>query len=478
MSASAVIRRVAGTLGLVVAVAMIGALASTLHAGASLDPRPAGGDFTLQHSDAKALIEPAPVLTFKQRQTFMRGRHHFNQRWVQFPSLAGDWGLGPTFNADRCSVCHINAGRGVAPRASQAPVSVLVRVAIPGFDDQGHSLAVPGYGHQIQNRGLMGEDRDATFLGERVRPEADIAIGWREFEVKLADGESVSLREPVLQWKRLYFGQLPAEVQTSLRIAQPLVGLGLLEAVPERALRELAKRQRWHGVNGRLNEVWDDINGRKAVGRFGWKANQPSIAQQIAAAFAEDLGVTSRLYNESNCPAPQADCAAQPPGNQPELINIDWEQLVFWTQTLAVPAWRNTDDPEFQEGERLFEAAKCAICHVPSLRTGGTHPTIAQLAGQTFWPYTDLRLHDMGEGLADGKPDFAAGPRDWRTPALWAIGLTRVVSGAVTLLHDGRARSLSEAILWHGGEAQMSREAFVNMTKRERQSLLKFLSSI
>jgi CxxC motif-containing protein (DUF1111 family) len=296
--------------------------------------------------------------------------------------------------------------------------------------------------------------------------------------VQLADGETVELRKPKLRWAKLWFGPLGEDTMISLRLAQPVFGLGLLEAVPEQTILDLAQRQNAQGLNGRPNYVRDDIHDRTALGRFGWKANQPSIKQQIAAAFAGDLGVTSSLYLAMNCPGPQVDCAAQPPGNQPELIDNDWEELEFWTQALAVPARRNVTDPQFRRGEQLFTEAKCALCHVPELKTAEKFPTLPQLANQTFRAYTDLLLHDMGEALADGRPDFKAGPRDWRTPPLWGQGLSKTTSSSTAMLHDGRARNSTEAILWHGGEAAASRDAFKAMPKADREALLMFLESI
>ncbi|MGI9296098.1 MAG: di-heme oxidoredictase family protein, partial [Pseudomonadales bacterium] len=445
-----------------------------------LDPTLSAGTFTIEKFDEGAFAEHGSVLTYQQVKTFMRGRHHFNQKWVQFPSLGGDWGLGPTFIADRCSACHVRAGRGSPPQApDEQPFSLLVRLSVPGEGDNGAPKPHPDYGGQLQNRGLMGQDRDGTFLGERVYPEAEVFLDWEEHEVTFADGESVMLRKPIIRWGKLYFGPLGDEVMTSLRIAQPLPGLGLLEAVPEETLLAIAAAQNEQGINGRPNYVWDDINGREALGRFGWKANVPSVKQQIAAAFAEDLGVTSPVYLDMNCPKVQKDCAAQPPGNQPELIDSDWEQLEFWTLALAVPARRNVVDPLFKRGEILFAEAGCATCHVPELRTADKFDPLPQLAGQTFRTYTDLLMHDMGEGLADGRPDFKAGPRDWRTPPLWGLGVAQTVSGhEVTMLHDGRARNVTEAIFWHGGEAERARESFRAMSKSDREALLQFLDSI
>jgi CxxC motif-containing protein (DUF1111 family) len=265
---------------------------------------------------------------------------------------------------------------------------------------------------------------------------------------------------------------------TSMRIAQPLQGLGLLEAVPESALLAIAEEQRGVGINGRLNWVRDDVHQRMATGRFGWKANQPSIRQQIAAASLADMGLTTRMYRQQNCPPVQKLCAMQTPGNDPEVAWTDWDELELWTRALAVPARRNAEDPQVWRGEQLFAQARCAVCHVPTLRTAANFTGMTQLANQTIHPYTDLLLHDMGEDLADGRPDFKAGPRDWRTPPLWGLGLSQTVNGSTAMLHDGRGRTVTEAILWHGGEAAASRDAFARMHKSDRAALVRFVESL
>ena len=356
-------------------------------------------------------------------------------------------------------------------------MSVLVRISIPGEGEHGEPVPHPNYGDQIQNHGLMGQDRDATYLGDRVQPEASVFIDWEEVPAAFADGETVVLRKPQLRVEKLNFGPLGPEVMYSLRMAQPTFGLGLLEAVSEADILAIADKQKSQGINGRPNYVWDAIGKRVALGRFGWKSNQPSIKQQIAAAFLGDIGVTSPVFENENCPPVQEDCAYQPPGNRPELIQLNWDELEFWTRALAVPARRDVDDPAFRQGEKLFLKAQCAVCHVPEMKAG-TLPGLPQITDQVFHAYTDLLLHDMGEDLADHRPDFRAGGRDWRTQPLWAIGLSETVGGSAEMLHDGRARNLTEAIFWHGGEAAAAREAFRNMSKADRQALLRFLSSI
>jgi CxxC motif-containing protein (DUF1111 family) len=436
------------------------------------------GTFTIAVFDEKAFSEPISVLNYKQHQKFMRGRLHFNQPWVVFPGLGGDWGLGPTFITDRCSACHIGGGRGAAPKSpDEQLMAVLVRISIPGLDEHGGPKPHPHYGDQIQNQGLMGQNKDSTFLGERVQQEADVYVDWVNVETSFADGETVVLRKPKLRIENLNFGPLGPEVMYSLRFAQPVFGLGLLEAVPESDLLALAEQQKAQGFNGRANYVWDGINKKVSLGRFGWKANQPSIKQQIAAAFNGDIGVTSSLIMNENCPPVQKDCVAQPPGNNPELIDLNWDELEFWTQALAVPARRNVNEADFQRGEKLFAEAKCAVCHVPELRATKIE-ALPQTEGQLIRAYTDMLLHDMGEELADNRPEFKAGGRDWRTQPLWGIGLSETVSGPLALMHDGRARTVAEAILWHGGEAEVSRDAFRNMPKADRDALVKFVESI
>ena len=448
-------------------------------AGAIAASGPVLDGTTTHHVDRDAYVQPLPSLDRRQLQAFQRGRKHFDKTWGAVTSLDFEWGLGPTFNATSCAECHVAGGRGRVPASrDELPISLLVKVSIPGAGPYGGPNPAPAYGEQIQTLGLAGPFPDFAYHTAPVPAEAAPRIEWEEHEIAYADGLRVRLRKPRLRLDALAFGALPVGTMTSLRIAQPLLGLGLLEAVPERTLHELAARQKTQGLNGRVNMVRDAVNARASVGRFGWKAGQPSLRQQIAVASLEDMGLTSRLYRAQNCPSVQTLCAAQTPGNDPELVSTDWDELELWSRALAVPMQRDADDPEVKRGARLFAEAKCALCHVPELRTAETFPPLPQLAGRIIRPYTDLLLHDMGDGLADGRSEFLAGGRDWRTPPLWGIGLAETVNGGTALLHDGRARTLEEAILWHGGEAELSREAFRAMDKADRAALVRFLNSI
>jgi CxxC motif-containing protein (DUF1111 family) len=271
--------------------------------------------------------------------------------------------------------------------------------------------------------------------------------------------------------RELQFGPIGRETLLSLRIAPAVKGLGLLAAVSERSILAREAEQQSLGLHGRANVVWDQAAHQRALGRFGRKANQPSLRQQIAGALLNDIGVTSELYPEENCPAPQTACRAFPRPPAPEIKSEQLQALEFYLQALAAPEQRGADGQLVRRGEQLFEAAGCAACHLPQLVTGDS--SVQALGRQTIRPYTDLLVHDMGEGLADGRPDFLAGPRDWRTTPLWGIGKAQG-----SLLHDGRARTLVEAILWHGGEGHRAREAFRTMPKTDRTALLSFLRSL
>jgi CxxC motif-containing protein (DUF1111 family) len=264
----------------------------------------------------------------------------------------------------------------------------------------------------------------------------------------------------------------------SPRVGPVMIGMGLLEAVPEKTLRALAEQQKraGNGIAGHINYVWDKAAGKMAPGRFGWKAEQPSVFQQIATAFDEDIGITSSTMPDGSYTAREEICAKQPSGGNPEISDTILNAVVVYSRTLAVPQRRNWSDPVVLRGKALFTRVDCAVCHVPRLQTASSD--LSELSNQTIRPYTDLLLHDMGEGLADHRPVFDAGGRDWRTPPLWGIGLVSKVNGHTLFLHDGRARNLTEAILWHGGEAEASRENFRKLPKSDRDALIAFLESL
>ena len=437
-------------------------------------------DETATTADPQALSydDQAP-LTLEEK--ISAGRRKFSEPWSLRNELDGVWGLGPTYNEISCPACHQNALRSAAPRHGQpAERGMVVRLSIPGQNMDGGPLPHPRYGDQLQNRGIAN----------RVPREGQAFVHYDPVEAQFADGEKIILRKPRIEWRDLQFGELEADVMISPRLAPPLFGLGLLEAVPETLLLEIAQRQLAAGLSGRPNYVWDEENRRVALGRFGWKANQPSVRQQIAAALHNDIGATSTIYPVDNCPTVQivcrtdtttTDCGGSNGGCSgqllAEVLPSRLETLTVFLQALIPPDLSARNDDQTHRGEILFTQAGCPSCHVPELKTDTT-AAIPSLANVVFRPFTDLLLHDMGEELADGRPDFLADGSEWRTAPLWRLGLMREVQGHGDLLHDGRARNVTEAIMWHGGEAQAARELFRRMSKTERAALVKFVESL
>ena len=432
------------------------------------EPELTAGGFTTVTTAGEAYQQPARLLTASQLAAFTEGRKGFSQHWAVAPSILGLWGRGPTSNGEACTDCHDNGGRGRPPAGPEEPLqSMLVRLSIAGTGPHGEPAPDPNYGDQLQEEGILG----------RVPAEGHAAIQWSEFQVALGEGELVRLRRPGIELRELAFGPLAPGALLSPRVAPALVGVGLLDAIPEQTILAAAARSRAAGFDGRPNRVWNAIDGRRAIGRFGHKANVATLLQQIVTAYHEDLGVTSRWFPDENCPAVQIACRAEPPGGHPELPEAFLDPVLLYARALAVPARRNADQAVLKTGEALFAKAGCSGCHAPTLETGDYAPLPAA-SHQTIHPYTDLLLHDMGDGLADGRPDYAAGPRDWRTAPLWGLGLSGIVNGNTTLLHDGRARSVTEAILWHGGMAEAARDAFRAMSKQERDALIAFVMSL
>lgn len=421
-----------------------------------------GGDGTIFDDGAEALSYPARNLSQDHRGPFQLGDGIFNRNWVAAPaSPQGRDGLGPTYNAISCSACHDH--RGSPPkRDGQRFVGLLLRLSIPGTDEHGGPLPDPNYGDQLQPYGVL-----------KVPGEGTPSVTYREVAGAYADGEPYSLRHPTYSMSALAFGPLDARVMVSPRLAPQTVGLGLLQAVDETTIASLAARS-----GGKPNRVWDVRKQAMALGRFGWKAGQPSLEQQADGAFRNDIGITNALNPTENCPQGQSACAHAPrAASQPELEAMRDRAVVVHSYGLAVPARRNLDDRASRRGENLFGVAGCAVCHVAQLTTGSLAEW-PELSQQTIHPYTDMLLHDMGPELADGRPEFSATESEWRTPPLWSLGLVETLDGELFLMHDGRARGFAEAILWHGGQAQAVRETFRSMSKADRDAMIAFLSSL
>ena len=440
----------------------------------ALAPHPgealAGGALTVHDEGARAFTHPGPSISDDHESAFYVGNSFFNKNWVMAPaSTTARDGLGPTFNANSCSGCHFRDGRGRPPLDEAEPMlSMLVRLSVPGTDANGGPMPEPNYGGQLQPEAIMG-----------VTPEGRAIVSWEERPGTYADGSPYSLRAPTLRFEDLAYGPLDPETMTSARVAPVMIGLGLLEVVGEADILAAADPEDadGDGISGRANRVWDPAQADMVLGRFGWKANQGSLRAQNAGAFLGDIGITSSLHPEQNCTAAQGDCLDAMTGGEPELDDSLLDDITAYSQLLAVPARRRVDAPEVLRGRERFTDLGCASCHRPRLQTA-SDAGFDELRAQTIWPYTDLLLHDMGEGLADGRPDGLADGNEWRTPPLWGIGLVEVVNQHTNFLHDGRARSLEEAILWHGGEAESARALFVELSAEDRADLLAFLESL
>jgi len=439
-----------------------------------------GGNTTVNKADQNAFSLPSANLSPVRRLDFSVGNSFFRSPWVIAPSTttARD-GLGPLFNTNACQNCHIKDGRGHPPAPGDSnAVSMLVRLSIPNdpayarLIEQTGVLPEPVYGGQLQDMAIPG-----------VAPEGKVRVGYNPLTMTFKDGTVVELRKPTLQITQLGYGPLHPDTRFSARVAPPMIGLGLLEAIPESAILANvdAEDTDRNGVAGRANWVWDDALQKVVLGRFGWKAGQPTLNQQNVHAFSGDMGLTTSLKTVDDCTVTQTNCLNAPSGKgpegEPEVSDNILRLVLFYSRNLGVPARRDVGNPQVLAGKNLFYQAGCQQCHTPRFTTDA-NAAEPELANQVIRPYTDLLLHDMGEGLADHRREFQASGRDWRTPPLWGIGLTENVSGHTQFLHDGRARNLLEAVLWHGGEAQAAQQQVLAFDAEQRAALLAFLNSL
>jgi CxxC motif-containing protein (DUF1111 family) len=469
-------RKSALQLSFVAAAALTAAASSAMfnQAGAINAPAPLtsnlGGDTTRAIEGPTAFTFPAANINQEHQRAFFFGNRLFNTNWVIAPASVKSFdGLGPLFNRVSCSGCHTQDGRGRPPLTdSETMDSMLIRLSIADAASPNGASHHPVYGDQLSEQANAG-----------IAPEGVTKITRAMINATFGDGTSYSLEKPNYHIEKLAYGPLGDDVMISPRVAQQMIGLGLLEAVPEAALLANAdpEDENGDGISGRPNRVIDPLTGKKTIGRFGWKANQANLVSQNAAAAHGDIGLTSPVHKKENCTPNQTACLTAPAGGEVDLSQSFLDRLTLYTRLLAVPAQRNQNDPDVTEGEKLFAKMDCSSCHSMTLKTGDTTP-LAELANQTFHPFTDLLLHDMGEALADNRPDGLATGTEWRTQPLWGIGNFKATNGHQRLLHDGRARGPAEAILWHGGEAKNAREAFRIATKAEREALIAFLNSL
>jgi len=426
------------------------------------DERLSGGLATVFDETSKAFSHALDGLAGRDLRAHELGDAAFEQTFVSAPAPVNS-GLGPIFNNVSCVSCHHNDGKGV-PTTGTTTSSLLFRISTNGFNEFGGPESVGGYGNQVQDMSVFGK-----------QAEAKIHTTYTEVPVTYPDGSVTSLRKPTYTLENMYQA-VSGVYALSPRLAPPVFGLGLLENIPESTLISFADENdaNGDGISGKVNYVYNPVSKRKEPGRFGLKANTPTVQVQVAGAYHQDMGITSSVFPvESAWQQPQLDAL----NDDPELPDSTLKAVVYYVQTLAVPARRSVADPTVKKGKELFMQLNCSGCHKPVVQTG-VNLQFPQLSNQRIQPYTDLLLHDMGEGLADGYNDYLANGREWKTIPLWGIGLFEKTNGTPYYLHDGRARTIEEAILWHDGEAKKAKDGFMQLSKAERVSVIRFIQSL
>jgi CxxC motif-containing protein (DUF1111 family) len=426
-----------------------------------------GGEYSTLSDGILAFNKAFISLNGDEKDDFFTGNSLFDKDWVIAPaSTTARDGLGPFFNAKACGTCHRTDGRGRPPVFDgEIDHGLLLRLSIPGTGEHGGPKPHPVYGDQLQDQSIPGISRKGLFN-----------IDYEGINGRYDDGTSYILLKPLYRIRGENYGQLPSDIMISPRVAPQMIGLGLLEAINEAEL--LAKVDEFDsdqdGISGKANYPWDKENQTYTLGRFGWKANQPNLRQQNADAFLGDIGITTSINPVENCI--EGDCENAPNGGSPEIRDELLDKVEVYSQSLSPPYRRDAQEDNVLLGKQIFKSLNCTGCHTQSYTTG--RHKISALSNQKIFPYTDLLLHDMGENLADNRPEFDADGREWKTPPLWGIGKFSVVSNHTRYMHDGRARNLEEAILWHGGEAAQSVKEFKALEKQERELLLTFLNSL
>ncbi|UWR77185.1 thiol oxidoreductase [Phaeobacter inhibens] len=445
---------------------------------------PAGAATVRTRTDDEAFSQHSDNLSFEEELEFKLGNGLFKKIWVFSPAstLASD-GLGPLYNARSCQRCHLKDGRGHVPDGPDyASTTMFLRVSVPGpVPDQMQAIAdyigtapEPTYGGQMQD-----------FSAPGIAPEYRLGVTYSEDTIALAGGETATLQRPEYSANNLGYGPLHPDAMLSPRVAPSMIGLGLLEAIPAADILAGADEddRDGDGISGRANLVWSVEHNRIMLGRFGYKAGQPTVHEQSAAAFSGDIGISTPLFpaHSGDCTTAQTSCRNAPHGGddirETEIDQPNMDLVTFYSRNLGVPARRTPDDPAVLRGKAQFYSAGCTSCHTPKFVTNRLEAQPAQ-SFQLIWPYSDLLLHDMGEGLADHRPEARATGREWRTAPLWGVGLVQQVNPRAGFLHDGRARTLLEAILWHGGEAQSARDTVVGLAPKDRADLIRFLESL
>ncbi|MEC5396701.1 di-heme oxidoreductase family protein [Uliginosibacterium sp. H1] len=450
-----------------------------------------GGDTSISYNYAeepmRVFQQPANNIGIRNVQRFVEGRRLFHTSFKDGRHSEHDRtnpvftahiaNQGPRFNQESCIACHVNNGRSAAPDVG-TPLDMMVVMTGTAMVN-GRRTPHADYGLNVQHH-VTGGSSNAW----------DVTISRFDTQTRtLPDGTQVALRKPVYAFRG------PVPNLYSVRQAPQVIGAGLLEAVPETSILAMADPddRNGDGIRGVFNLVTDPETGQPRVGRFGWKASKASVRHQAAEAMMNDMSVTSTTYPRHSCQLGASDCRSSP--GSTALSELELQRLTHYLSLLGVPAQRSlrsgypsgmrvaaehdVDTATINRGASLFASVGCSACHVSELRTSATHP-FAELRNQTIRPYTDLLLHDMGPDLADTVQEYKAAPSMWRTAPLWGMGSLKYTQGAgkARFLHDGRARTPLEAILWHGGEADAARQRFEALPAADRDAVLQFLESL
>lgn len=465
-----------------------------------------GGATTVSISPRPSFQLPAKNIASDLKPLFHAGKALANQPWVKAPTVtfARD-GLGPIYNERTCLMCHINGGKGFIPDNNKRPLTgTLVRISKVAdeqykFDNKLGVAPHPAYGDQIQSQStsLAHQLRHSQpHLKHDVAPEAYVHVNWQFSIFTYPDGTEVQLRQPKLDFKYLGYGPLNKGGEDNtligLRVAPPIHGMGLIELIPQKDIDLWIDEndENKDGISGRTNLVWDAETETMMSGRFGLKANKASLTHTVAGAFTNDVGITNSVVPNQPCTAAQLACQNAIHGNDDngmdengkpkpkvELPDSLLKLVVDFNRNIGPVARRNLKSPEVISGREIFYDTGCQSCHRPNYTTGMSDE-FPHLSNQSIWPYTDLLIHDMGPALSDNRPDFLATGSEWRTPPLWGLGVSKEVNGSTALLHDGRANTIEEAILWHGGEAEQVKQRFIQLPKNKRNQLIQFVNSL
>jgi len=414
-----------------------------------------------------SLLIPIDNLNDEELDKFYLGKSFFRIPWVEAPSAttARD-GLGALFNANSCTSCHKKNGEGdVYNKNGFTSRSLVVRLSIDSNKSEYRDvlekdgfIPEPNYGSQLSINSVHG-----------VKPEGKAEVKYQKIDIKLSENETVILNKPIVSLKNLNYGELNKSTNISLRKAPALIGLGLIELISDREILKNVDEfdKNSDGISGKANYIYSKESNKTELGRYTYKASSSSIKLQSALALHNDMGLTTDILPFENCTKSQKACLNAPKGVDIDVPNHRLEAIEFYLTNLKT--YRAKETKEFRENRELFNKIGCVKCHVDSFETK---------KGFKIAPYSDFLLHDMGEGLSDGRSEFLAEKNEWRTTPLWGISIRKKLKKNLTYLHDGRAKSLKEAILWHGGEAEASKEAFKNLPKVKREKIIKFLGEL